>query len=420
MLPDVYYESRSFLKGKNMYVWCEPEILDFAAKKNYTLHVSTDTHLISLPFSDENTKEFFSFFNDLSQHNPIVFGWNYKNLNSYFLGKVGKRLEFSKVYDLKIIESFHGENKDKPQNFEEAKRRLAATPNFSKYKKLWQEIYWPLIDEVVPAIENTPLTDVDKRKMVYPYYEIEGQINGRMKCNGALTAGYNPHSLTVQVKNALKPTGYEDNFVYFDYKSMEVLVLQWLSNDWGLKEIINSDQDMYVGIWEKITGIACDESKRKICKDLFLPVVFGQGYKTTAQNFNFSENTAKRLIDNIYSSFPNALEYVHKKTVKGQALDYFGRIRKFEDENSFKIRNFLIQSPAAVICLHKLVKLYNKIKNISKICYHLHDGFCILVNNQNLKQVIALGQQSLTEDSDLYPGLRLKVAVKTSKKLIDI
>ena len=114
MLPDVYYESRSFLKGKNMYVWCEPEILDFAAKKNYTLHVSTDTHLISLPFSDENTKEFFSFFNDLSQHNPIVFGWNYKNLNEskldenevkFWLDSAKKEFFFKNKRDIKYVES---------------------------------------------------------------------------------------------------------------------------------------------------------------------------------------------------------------------------------------------------------------------------------------------------------------------------
>ena len=418
MLPDIYNESRSLLRGQNMYLSTEPEFLDFTVSKNYVLNISTISHNISLPFNNDNAPEFFSYLNELSRQTPapIIFAWNFKNLNSYFKSKAGRCLDFSKVYDIKVIESFHGIQAPRPQNFEEAKNRLAATPNFSNFKKLWQEIYYPLITSVVPNIENTPLVDLTKKKRVYPYYEIEGQINGRMKCSGGYSDGYNPHAMSVLLKEQLNPAGYEEDFVYFDFKSHEVLVLQWLSQDKGLKSIIDSNKDVYAEIWTKITGVPSDDRKRKLCKDLFLPVVFGQGAKTTAENLNVSENTAKKLIENIYSSFPDALAYVDKQLSDGQIVDYFGRIRKF-DQQTFKMRNFLVQSPAAVICLHKLVSLYKRIQNIAKICYHLHDGFCILVNRQHLKQVIAIGKEVLQETSDLYPGLNLRIDVKTSNKL---
>lgn len=416
MLPDTYYESRSFIKGQNMYLWVDSDVLDFTAQKKYTLNVSTTTHLASFPFGQDNTREFFSFFNDLSNSNPIVFAWDYKNLNSYFLNKTKRTLDFINVYDIKIIESFHGISLDKPKDFEEAKKRLASIPNFSKLKKIWQEIYYPLVTTVIPSIENTPVVDKVKKKHVFPYYQIEGQVNGRMKCSSAYSCGYNPHAMTPATKEALGPAEYEDSFVYFDFKSMEVLVLQWLSKDVNLGKIINNNDDVYCKIWEKITGIPCDDHKRKLCKELFLPVIFGQGYKTTAENLKISENSAKKIIDNIYNSFPDALGYVNQKTSNGQICDFFGRIRRFE-EQTFKVRNFLIQSPASTICLHKLVNLYKKIKNIARICYHLHDGFCILVNKQNLKQAITLGKEALEEQSEFYPGLNLKVDVKVGNKL---
>jgi hypothetical protein len=419
MLSDYFYDYAAQIKGQDIFIWADNEVLDFTSNKKYNINISTSKQIFTFPIDISKIVEFYSFLNDLGSLNPVVFAWNFKNINSYFLHKAKKTFDFNNLYDLKIIEEYYGLKRLNPQDFNEAKNRLLGLSEFGKFKKIWQQVYLPLISEVIPHIENTPLVSKDIKNYVYPYYEIGGQVNGRMKCNSSYFRGYNPHSLRVDNKINLTSPGYEDNFLYFDFKSHEVCVLQWLSGDEELRKIIDSGDDIYARIWEKITGITCDTTKRAICKSIFLPIIFGQGIKATAEIIKISESSAKKIIDNIYNSFPNALKYVEQLPENGKITDYFGKTRLLNGE-AFKARNFLVQSPASIICFHKLVELYKKIKNKAKICYHLHDGFCIIVNNQNLSQVLDLGKEVLQASSDLYPGLKLKIDVRIGRSLTDL
>ena len=68
-------------------------------------------------------------------------GFNFKNINSYFLHKAKKTFDFNNLYDLKIIEEYYGLKRPNPQDFNEAKNRLLSLSEFGKFKKIWQQVY---------------------------------------------------------------------------------------------------------------------------------------------------------------------------------------------------------------------------------------------------------------------------------------
>lgn len=405
-----------FAAGKPMLILCQPEIWDYTSDKQVKLLLNVDgkTAKVPIPTDKIALKHLLgALYHYLGRTKCVVLGWGIKNFFSYVLNLTEKPFVFEgTVIDLKIAESFAGQQNDPPTTVDEALERLQKLSNFDRLMQLWGPLYRPLISKVIPAIEATPLSDNCTRKLVHCYYEIEGQVNGRMKSvPSALKHSYNPHSLSADNKKCLHAPDYEDIFLYFDFKHMEVSVLQWLSKDKDLGEILESGQDIYEGIWERLTGIKSTPEFRGKCKDIFLPVVFGQGVSSLAQSAKMTENIAKQLKDRIYSCFPKALDWVSGQSLDDNffATDFFGRKRQFL-EKAYRIRNFAIQSPASIICLHKLVELHQSLGNLGKICFHLHDGYCILTNRQNKKRVINLGTNILESTSELYPNLKLKTA----------
>jgi hypothetical protein len=102
------------------------------------------------------------------------------------------------------------------------------------------------------------------------------------------------------------------------------------------------------------------------------------------------------------------------------ATDAFGRKRKFEDQKQYKIKNFCIQSPASMICLKKLVRLHEVFASKASICFHVHDGYCVLCNKNEVNSVYELGTSVLEEEDPMFPGLDLKTTCKFGHSLNDM
>jgi len=284
---------------------------------------------------------------------------------------------------------------------------------------VYSEVYYPLIIDVVPSMETEGLAhrgDIFDR--VYSYYELEGQINGRSKTLKVLKKSFMPHSLSPKDKKFLYPIDDDRFFMQFDFCNMEVSVLQWLSNDPVLGKILKGKKDVYEQIWYKSTGLN-DEDARNKAKSTFLPVVYGLGAKGLAKRLEMREDLSAWIIDKYYKTFPKAFQWIRQQSIneEGWAIDYFGRKRKFEDGSLYKSRNFLVQAPANIICLKKLVNLWNSTKNFAKLAFHVHDGFCILVRSTEWKKVFLLGKEALESEDDLFPGLFLKTACEAGTNL---
>jgi hypothetical protein len=70
-----------------------------------------------------------------------------------------------------------------------------------------------------------------------------------------------------------------------------------------------------------------------------------------------------------------------------------------------------VQSPAALVCLHKLVRLHEALAtDDGKLAYHVHDGYMVLADKASWIKTTQLAKQVLESAEDMYPGLKLKVS----------
>ena len=360
---------------------------------------------------------------DFYINNPstVVIGWNIKNLFSHLLKYTGIVYDIeSSLLDLRVLEAYLGINEKIPQSFRAAQTRLSSiveTSSWPKIKRLYRSIYLPLIARVVPQMECNGVINTELRKKLWSFYEVVGQVNGRMKCSKTSQDSFNPHSLSEAEREVLRPSSFDDIFMYFDFRHMEVSVLQWLSGDPVLGRILESGDDLYNAIWKDLTTLDASDDFRKRCKSMFLPIVFGQGVESVAKVGNLPIETAKKFVDKIYSKYSVAMDWISKQSIgdDGFAVDVFGKRRKFETVDH-RIRNFVVQSPASLICLDKLVQLHAALKE-SKIGFHIHDGYILYVNPNDCQKVYNLAKNVLEAKSDLYPRLQLKVSCHTGLNL---
>lgn len=363
-----------------------------------------------------------SFYHFLNNKN-IILSWSAKDIFSYVKGKAEIDFEINNIiYDLSIMCSYFSLDEKRPNTLNDSfkvLKKVMSQDGWDHFKILYENIYFPLISKVLPDIETNCIVDNFKKKCVYPTYVLEGQANGRLKTVKVGPNSYNPHSMGDYERENLRPKDYDEIFVYFDYKNMEVNVLEWLSKDKNLKQILESSDDIYREIWKKIIKQNPNDSHRNLCKNIFLPVVFGQGSWSLSKKLGISEKNATTLINTLVDAFPVAFDWVNSQQANSDkiAVDVFSRRRKFEDQEQYKIKNFCIQSPASMICLRKLVRLHESLMGIAKICFHVHDGYCVLCKKNQLDLVFEIGTSILEEEDELFSNLHLKTTCNFGNNL---
>ena len=412
-------------EGKDLYLYLTSENPDWSEDEtSVELVVHHSGNKVVLPMSDrEDVSCLASAIHHFVSSGAIVLAWCAKDIFSFMKGRTDISLELhANMWDIQIVCSYFGYPKTRPASFKEAVavlKRAFSEPGWSSFKKFYDAVYRPLFSRVMPSIETSCLIDRRIRSCVHPSYVIEGQANGRLKAVRSGASSYNPHSLGPDERTRLRPPGYDGMFVYFDYKNMEVNVLRWLSGDEVLGEMIDSGFDPYKEIWRRVAGGDPTDAQRLMCKNMFLPVVFGQGSRSLASRMGISEKTAATIIDKLVRTFPVAFDWVNSQSCLGDnsALDVFGRRRFFEPGELYKVRNFCIQSPSSMICLRKLVKLYEALSDRAKICFHVHDGYCVVCGRGDVDGVCETGVSILESEDELFPGLSLGVSCKVGPDL---
>jgi hypothetical protein len=418
--------SEAVQAGPNVYLRTQPEVLDFTnpeAKCELSILGMGDNGA-TVTVTKDNVNMLFCILKLAFGKGTKVIAWNWKPLATYLLAKTGKLLLLDAVLiDLKIIEKYAGLDHKAPESLAVAMNRLKSVVQSGAWKEAqatYQGVYLPLITTVVPAMETAGILDTVKGKKVYAHYHVHGQENGRLKADGMFVDNFVPHTMSESDRLKLKPRSHSDIFMYFDFRNMEVAVLQHLAKDEKLKEVLEKD-DPYTEIYKMVTGIESDPDAREKSKKMFLPVIYGAGPARLVQRMGIAQATAERIIDRIHGLFPASLQWVesHQKQAKetGSAKDIFGKRRTFDSGEDYLARNFSIQSPASTVCLDKLVQLHHALKPVSDIAYSVHDGYCVYAGKDNWKEVFQKGYAVLTSESGVCPGLRLKVACRAGRNL---
>jgi DNA polymerase I-like protein with 3'-5' exonuclease and polymerase domains len=202
----------------------------------------------------------------------------------------------------------------------------------------------------------------------------------------------------------------------------EVTVLQWLSGDERLKELLDSGKDLHEEIYRLVTGDQnITEAKRDKSKLMFLPVMYGCGARTLAEQIHVPEEVARELIRRIHALFPTARKWLqtkHEEAKVGPVKDYFGRPRRYEEHEAYLVQNFVVQGVAATVCLEKLVEIYRALRGRGiSICFTIHDGYGFVVTPDQAVSACKIIKPILESESKLCPGLKLKAQYKYGASL---
>lgn len=414
--------------GSTLYFRFHPEVLDFTDKSFEKCNLLIQTKEMSKEIVVSNDIDYINMLISLlkltlfSKDNKVIC-WNIKNFISFVKYKTRKDLNLDcSLIDLKILELYLGRKNKEPDNFSNALLRLKSIVQSGEWKEVeevYKNIFIPLITRVIPSLETTHvLNDVG---MLFPYYEINGQDNGRMKCSKLYSMGYIPHTLSFEEKKIIKPRSYDEIFLSFDYKGMEVFVLANLSKDLLLLDLCKS-KDVYFAIADQILDIDLEKKSRELAKKIFLPTIYGQTAYSLNKSCDISLNVAEKIQNKINLLFPSSIKFVesYQSFIKqfGYAKDVFGKKRyNFEEGKDYAGRNFSIQSPSSLICLEKLINLHFAIEGKADIAYTVHDGYVVYANKENWKDICKICYNSLITESELCSGLKLKVTCKAGTDL---
>lgn len=415
-----------FIKpNKVVFLMCSSEIIDFTKPWGGNLVFFGKQGKFEFPFSNPARQKSILFALCDALKNKGLITWNIKNLFTYLeyhtKANESSYIPQCNIVDLKYSEAFLGIKNKSPKSLKEALDRCAVFTSNVYWKKISKHIYLPLALQTLPSIECHGVRDFSKRRPVYPQYEIEGQVNGRLRCQESFDDCINPHTLSPQQKKIILPLKEDEVFIELDYKHLEGSMIYWLTKDEVLRDLL-LEGDLYSGVYEKLFKKKCQSiEKRKNIKTLFLSVMFGSHAAAIAKRYKMSLTAATYLYNEICKNFSTAMEWLDNKqnalVSNPIAKDYFGRQRNFVDK-IHRRRNFEVQSPASVLCLEKLIQLQKELPN--NIIFHIHDSYVLSSPIDIVRDVAKIAKRILQSPSNMCRGLPLKVSCKLGENLANM
>jgi len=226
-----------------------------------------------------------------------------------------------------------------------------------------------------------------------------------------------PLNLKKEDKQKYRPLNQDDLFLLFDYKNMEVSVLEYLTKDKALKDVLNEGDDFYESLYKKIINPNnFDQEKRKKMKMIFLPFIYGAGIKKISESCKIESSKVEVITKRIKETFPKTftwLDNFSKNNQDGYYINTFGKIRKIDQ--SYKSINFIVQSTASIFCLDKLIDLYYVYKK--SMCFYVHDAYCLYSSKKELESNIEMIKNILLQDSKFLNNIHLSVSCKYGENL---
>lgn len=408
------------------YFLTDPLISDFTKPFNGQFELHFPNQVLRFTPKDINLRcKFNSFVIFLRQtifsKGRTVISYDFKKFASFLRYKLKESyIPFeANIVDLKYGSFYKGlRGVTAPKTFQEASKIAATLASDVNWLNVHKQVFSPLAVKVLPSIETRGIVDESRVGVLYSSYEIEGQANGRLLTPKVSSNYLTVHSLSPDQKKVLRPRIMNENekyyFVVFDYKQMEVSMIQWLAKDENLAEAL-LDPD---GFYESIVPEGFEKNK-KIGKAIFLPVLYGLQSFKLAERLKIPKPQADKLIEGLKYRFSDTFNWIEKKQseleVNPIAKDCRGRVRDFTNESFYKRRNFEVQSPASLFCLHKLCELYNSLSE--SLMFHIHDGYVLTSDLKNCSKLIKVARGILESESKLFPGLKIPVTCQVGERL---
>jgi len=414
----------SKIKNQNVfYLRFSPQILDFTDKNfNFTIEIFSQGLKVSTLVTRDNFKEIHSLLKQiLFLKDKKILCWNFKNYCSYYRNNTGRNFNSDcKILDLKVLGGICGLNtKTVPNTFVEAVNAFKTIKeiDYERIYELYEKIHLPLIKKVIPKIETKGIVNKKERKIEYCYYDVEGQDNGRLSSSCQFNNCFLPLNLKKDDKENFKTMDEDYLFLNFDYKNMEVSVLEFLTKDSGLRDVLESGNDFYESLYERLFGKTCTPDKRNKIKKIFLPYVYGASPQALATNCEISLSSIEGFIKNIRKIFSHTFDWLDNYSENSGSNIYtniFGKKRIINEK--YKSRNFIVQSTASIFCLDKLIDLSNYFKD-PNILFYVHDSYLFSCNKKELDSTAEIIKNILLEDGRFFENIVINVSCEYGDNL---
>jgi DNA polymerase-1 len=285
-------------------------------------------------------------------------------------------------------------------------------------------------------VDSLPSLVNSKTGRVHTSFNLAGTVTGRLSSS-------DPNLQNIPVKTEqgrrvrrsfVAQSGSEWKLLSADYSQIELRVLAHLSQDVGLLEAFQRDEDIHTTTASSTYGVplnAVTPEMRRIAKVMNFGVVYGLSAHGIAQQTELSRAEGAAFIETYFGKYPGILEYLEKTRLKAREEGYtetlLGRRRNLPEmlSSNFQLRqnaermavNMPVQGTAAEIIKVAMLQLDASIieqRLRSRMLLQVHDELIFEAPNDELELLEALVSQLMSQAVEL--SVPLKVEIKKGTK----
>lgn len=216
-----------------------------------------------------------------------------------------------------------------------------------------------------------------------------------------------------------------------DYSQVELRILAHVTEDPGLLQAFENNEDIHTATASTVLGIPPDQvskDQRRIAKTVNFGLIYGQTAYGLAQGTGMSREEAREFIEKYFEQYPGVKQYVetteelaaeqgYVSTLLGRKRD-FSRLAGLTGAQRARAEreaiNMPIQGTAADIIKQAMITLHHQLENQklkTKMLLQVHDELVLEAPEDEVDRVARLTRQVMTGAFQLRVPLKVDVEV---------
>lgn len=199
-----------------------------------------------------------------------------------------------------------------------------------------------------------------------------------------------------------------------DYSQIELRVLAHITEDPGLIDAFEHNEDIHARTAANILGVDLDdvtEQQRDLAKRVNFGIAYGMSAFGLAQWAKIPRVEAQDFIDSYFQNFPNVKRYmdgiVKQAEERGYVASVMGRRRAFTSLNQREQReaiNMPIQGTAADIMKLAMIRVYERVESgeiEAEMLLQIHDELIVEADEDKAEDVARLVEETMEDVMEL-------------------
>ena len=233
-----------------------------------------------------------------------------------------------------------------------------------------------------------------------------------------------------KIREAFVPGSPGRILITADYSQIELRVLAHLSEDKGLREAFNTDQDIHTFVASQLEGIEQDQvtrEQRSRAKAVNFGIIYGQGAFGLARGLGITRAEAAKFIDEYKERYPGITGFmetcVSEAEKNGFVTTMLGRRRPISEihSNNRNLRalgerlaiNTVVQGSAADMIKQAMVNLHERIDREEldmRLLIQVHDELVLDAPLEKVEEYSEIVRQEMAGAIELAVPVKVDVA----------